>query len=162
MDPVKITERLQKKSKKKIELLSPKPKKEAKVNNDTKAENQNQTMVAVSTVILKLSCSCDGCTKRIHKTISKTKGVYQLKMDKEKELVTVTGTMDVKSVTENLKRRLKKSVLVVPEKKKNNTEGITKVGSPGLPGYGLGHYGFMDGRFGEFFSEEDENFCSVM
>lgn len=87
-------------------------------------------------------------------------------MDKEKELVTVTGTMDVKSVTENLKRKLKKTALVVPEKKKkkkNSTDGITKVGSPGLPGYGLGHYyGFMEGRFGEFFSEEDENFCSVM
>lgn len=47
MDPVKITEKLQKKSKKKIELLSPKPKKETKVNNDTKAENQNQTMVGL-------------------------------------------------------------------------------------------------------------------
>lgn len=90
-------------------------------------------------------------------------------MDKEKELVTVTGTMDVKSVTENLKSKLKKTVQVLPEKKnknKDNTEGITKVGSPGLPGYGfnhgLGHYGFMEGPITEFFSDEDQYFCSVM
>lgn len=28
----------------------------------------------MSTVTLKLNCSCDGCVKRIHKTVSKTKG----------------------------------------------------------------------------------------
>lgn len=93
-------------------------------------------------------------------------GVYQVKMDKEKELVTVTGTMDVKSVTENLKRKLKKTVQVVPEKKKkdkdkDNAEGITKVGSPGLPGYGFNNPGFGPSSCG-FFSEEDPNACSVM
>lgn len=37
MDPVKTAENLQEKTKKKIELLSPKPKKETKVNiNDAK------------------------------------------------------------------------------------------------------------------------------
>lgn len=91
-------------------------------------------------------------------------------MDKEKETVTVMGTMDVKSVTENLKRKLKKTVQVVPEKKKkkdkDNAEGITKVGSPGQPDYGcnhgLGPYRFMEGPMIGFFSEEDQSFCSVM
>lgn len=36
MDPVKTAEKLQKKTKKKIELLSPKPKNDTKVNNDAK------------------------------------------------------------------------------------------------------------------------------
>ncbi|ESQ51281.1 hypothetical protein EUTSA_v10017924mg [Eutrema salsugineum] len=171
MDPVKVTEQLQKKSMKKIELLSPKPKKETKANSDTKADNKNKTMVAVSTVILKLNCACDGCIKRIHKTVSKTKGVYQVKIDKEKEVVTVMGTMEVKSVTDNVKRKLKKTVQVLPEKKKDkkkdNAEGITKVdGSPGLPCYGFNHglgpYGFMEGPLTEFFREEDQSFCYVM
>ncbi|CAN8247208.1 unnamed protein product [Cochlearia groenlandica] len=178
MDPVKITEKLQKKSKKKIELLSPKPKKEAKANNDPKPENNknnNKTMVAVSTVLLKLNCSCDGCTKKIHKTISKTKGVYEVKMDKEKEVVTVTGTMDTKAVTENLKRKLKKTVQVLPEKKKNknknkeeNSKGNTKEGCQGLNEYGngitygLGPYGYIEGPVTGFFSHEDQSFCNVM
>ncbi|WZZ04745.1 hypothetical protein YC2023_090666 [Brassica napus] len=168
MDPVKTAEKLQKKTKKKIELLSPKPKNDTKVNNDAKAHVKT-TMIAVSTVSLKLNCACDGCVKRIHKTISKTKGVYQVKIDREKEVVSVTGTMEVKTVTENLKRKLKKTVQVVPEKKdkkKENAEGIFKSGSPGLPcygfNYGLGPYGFMGGPITELFSEEDPNSCCVM
>ncbi|CAH8263969.1 unnamed protein product [Arabidopsis lyrata] len=170
MDPVKVAEKLQKKSKKKVELISPKPNKDTKEKNEKKANDKTQTVVAVTTVVLKLNCSCDGCIKRICKTVSKTKGVYQVKMDKEKETVTVMGTMDVKSVTENLKRKLKKTVQVVPEKKKkkdkDNAEGITKVGSPGQPDYGcnhgLGPYRFMEGPMIGFFSEEDQSFCSVM
>ncbi|KAF8111181.1 hypothetical protein N665_0076s0172 [Sinapis alba] len=168
MDPVKTADKLQKKTNKKIELLSPKPKKETKVNNDAKADVKT-TMIAVSTVTLKLSCSCDGCIKRIHKTISKTKGVYQVKIDREKEMVTVTGTMEVKTVTENLKRKLKKTIQVVPEKKdkkKENAEGISKPGSPGLPcygfSYGLGPYSFMGCPCIELFSEEDPNSCCLM
>lgn len=50
MDPVKTTEKLQKKSKKTIELISPKPKKETKVTNkDAKADNKNVTMVSSKT-----------------------------------------------------------------------------------------------------------------
>ncbi|KAG2327411.1 hypothetical protein Bca52824_010139 [Brassica carinata] len=165
MDPVKTAEKLQKETKKKVELLSPKPKNETK---DAKADVKT-TMIAVSTVTLKLSCSCDGCIKRIHKTISKTKGVYQVKIDREKDVVSVTGTMEVKTVTETLKRKLKKTIQVVPEnkdKKKESAEGISKSGSPGLPcygfGYGLGPYGFMGGPTTELFSEEDPNSCCIV
>ncbi|CAF1832367.1 unnamed protein product [Brassica oleracea var. botrytis] len=169
MDPVKTAEKLQKKTNKKIELLSPKPKKDtSKLNNHAKADVKT-TMIAVSTVSLKLNCACDGCITRIHKTISKTKGVYQVKIDREMEVVSVTGTMEVKTVTENLKRKLKKTVQVVPEKKdkkKENAEGISKSGSPGLPcygfNYGLGPYGFLGGPITELFSQEDPNSCCVM
>ncbi|XP_010510696.1 PREDICTED: heavy metal-associated isoprenylated plant protein 3-like [Camelina sativa] len=170
-DPVKTAEKLQKKSKKKVELISPKPKKDTKETNEKKSnENKTPTLVAVTTVVLKLNCSCDGCIKRIYKTTRNTKGVYEVKMDKEKETVTVMGAMDVKSVTENLRRKLNKTVHVVPEKKKkkekDNAEGITKVGSPGQPGYGcthgLGPYRFPEGPVTGFFSEEDQSFCSVM
>ncbi|XP_010470156.1 PREDICTED: heavy metal-associated isoprenylated plant protein 3-like [Camelina sativa] len=169
-DPVKTAEKLQKKSKKKVELISPKPKKETKEKDEKKSnDNKTQTVVAVTTVVLKLNCSCDGCIKRIYKTIRNTKGVYQVKMDKEKETVTVMGAMDVKNVTEDVKRKLKKTVHVVPEKKKkekDNAEGITKVGSPFLPCYGCTHgfgpYRFPEGPMTGFFSEEDQSFCSVM
>ncbi|KAL9300945.1 Heavy metal-associated isoprenylated plant protein 1 [Arabidopsis thaliana] len=171
MDPVKIAEKLQKKSKKKVELISPKPKKDTKENNEKKANDKTQTVVAVTTVVLKVNCSCDGCIKRIQKAVSTTKGVYQVKMDKEKETVTVMGTMDIKSVTDNLKRKLKKTVQVVPEKKKqkkdkDNAEGNSKVGSPCQPGngctHGIGPYRFMEGPMTGFFSEEDQSYCSVM
>jgi len=46
MDPVKIAEKLQKKSKKKVELISPKPKKDTKENNEKKANDKTQTVVS--------------------------------------------------------------------------------------------------------------------
>lgn len=45
MDPVKTAEKLQKKSKKKVELISPKPKKETKENNNKKADDKTPTLV---------------------------------------------------------------------------------------------------------------------
>ncbi|CAH8342154.1 unnamed protein product [Eruca vesicaria subsp. sativa] len=171
MDPVKTAEKLQKKTKKKVELLSPKPKKETKVNNDTKPDfkvnNDTKPDIAVTTVSLKLDCACDGCIKRIHKTIFKTKGVYQVKIDRDKAVVSVTGTMEVKTVTDNLKRKLKKTIQVVPEKKDKKKENAEeKPGSPALPcygfNYGLGHYGFVGGPITNLFSEEDPNACYVM
>ena len=38
-------------------------------------------------------------------------------IDKEKEMVTVKGTMDVKALAENLMEKLKRRVEVVPPKK---------------------------------------------
>lgn len=51
MDPVKIAEKLQKKSKKKVELISPKPKKDTKENNEKKANDKTQTVVSSTFII---------------------------------------------------------------------------------------------------------------
>lgn len=40
-----------------------------------------------------------------------------MKIDKQKDLVTVTGSMDVKDLAETLKKHLKKEVEIVPAKK---------------------------------------------
>ncbi|CAH2060348.1 unnamed protein product [Thlaspi arvense] len=165
IDPVKVAENLQKESKKKIELISPKAKKEPKGNDDTKADHITNTTVAVTTVMLKLNCACDGCIKKIHKTVSKTKGVFQVHLDKNKEVATVMGTMEVNSLTDNIQRKLNKSLHILPEKKEKKKDTTTEVGS-GLPYYGChygpGPYGFMEGPFTGFFSEEDQSGCSVM
>lgn len=46
MDPVKVAEKLQKKSKKKVELISPKPNKDTKEKNEKKANDKTQTVVS--------------------------------------------------------------------------------------------------------------------
>jgi len=43
--------------------------------------------------------------------------VHEMAIDKEKEMVTVKGTMDVKALAENLMEKLKRRVEVVPSKK---------------------------------------------
>lgn len=49
-------------------------------------------------------------------------GVHDMSIDKEKETVTVKGTMDVNALVENLMGRLKRKVEVVPAKKDKNKE----------------------------------------
>lgn len=46
-------------------------------------------------------------------------GFHEMSIDKEKDLVTVKGAMDMKDVAESLKVRLKRSVEIVPPKKEN-------------------------------------------
>jgi len=49
-------------------------------------------------------------------------GVQHVTIDKEKEIVTVKGTMDMKVLVEKLKRRFKRKVEVVPTKKEKEKE----------------------------------------
>lgn len=46
-----------------------------------------------------------------------------MKIDRQKELVTVTGAMDMKALAEMLKKHLKKNVEIVPPKKEGEKKG---------------------------------------
>lgn len=129
VDPLKIRDYLHYKTKKKVELISPQPQKqdtttanknnkEDKKSNDKKADSDAKPKEApVITAVLKLGLHCQGCIEKIDKIVTKTKGVHEIVIDKQKELVTVKGTMDVKALTETLKSRLKRPVDIVPPKK---------------------------------------------
>ncbi|KAF7823350.1 heavy metal-associated isoprenylated plant protein 3 [Senna tora] len=133
LDPSKLRDKLAKKTKKKVDLISPQPKKE---NKDSKADNKKpddkpekkkpdakSKEPPVTTAVLKVALHCQGCIERIRKTVSKTKGVHDMSLDKEKDTVTVKGTMDVKALVETLMERLKRKVEVVPPKKDKDKEG---------------------------------------
>jgi len=49
-------------------------------------------------------------------------GVHDVTIDKEKEIVIVKGTMDMKVLVEKLKKRFKRKVEVVPTKKEKENE----------------------------------------
>lgn len=132
VDPIKLREKIEEKTKKKVELISPSPKKdknggggggEEKKNNDDKKavkksdDNKKSKEPAVTTVVLKTRLHCEGCIQKICRMISKTKGVEEVSVDRQKDLVTVKGTMDVKALTECLSEKFKRPVEVVPPKK---------------------------------------------
>ncbi|TYI16150.1 hypothetical protein ES332_A08G234700v1 [Gossypium tomentosum] len=139
-DPTAIKEKLDKKTKKKVELISSQPKKddnkeEKKEKKPDQQKNQDsdnksdkkpkEAPVTTADLKVQLKCQCDGCFDRISKIVSETKGVQELKVDRQKEMVTVKGTMDVKALAEALKDKLKKHVeIVAPKKEKDgNKEG---------------------------------------
>ncbi|XWS74344.1 hypothetical protein CRYUN_Cryun02cG0206700 [Craigia yunnanensis] len=146
VDPTAIKEKLLKKTKKKVDLISPQPKKddnkeekkpdkEKNQNSDNKPEKKSkEAPVTTADLKVQLKCQCQGCIVKIRKIVSETKGVHDLKVDKLKELVTVKGTMDVKALAEALKDKLKKNVEIVPPKKEkdgNNESGENGGGGGG-------------------------------
>ncbi|XP_027347616.1 heavy metal-associated isoprenylated plant protein 3-like [Abrus precatorius] len=132
VDPAKVRDNLAEKLNKKVELITSQPKK--KENKDTKPNNQSHNKIikdkeVETTAVLKMALHCQGCLDRIGKTVLKTKGVKEMAIDKEKETVTVKGTMNVEALVGNLMEKLKRKVEVDPPKKdkdSDNKEGGKK------------------------------------
>ncbi|KAJ3689972.1 hypothetical protein LUZ61_019136 [Rhynchospora tenuis] len=87
-----------------------------------KGEKEKPKEMPESTVVLKIRLHCEGCIDRIRRHILKIKGVKDVVVDSAKDLVTVKGTMDVKSLPSVLKEKLKRSVEVVGGKDKGGGE----------------------------------------
>ncbi|KAG6426295.1 hypothetical protein SASPL_110517 [Salvia splendens] len=142
MEPAKLRERVEKKTLKKVEVVTPKAKKgddkdkdkDKARNGEKKKEdnaekkkeppqdknNANKSDEKKSKdKELTVHLHCEGCIQKIQKIIMKTKGYKDMKIDKQKEIVTVTGVVDMKALAEALKKNLKRDVQVVPAKKEN-------------------------------------------
>ncbi|XVE61670.1 hypothetical protein DITRI_Ditri06bG0058600 [Diplodiscus trichospermus] len=133
VDPAKVRDRLAEKIKKKVDLISPQPNKDAaaagggggdkKPDADKKPEEKKEAKKddkkapKESTVALKIRTHCEGCIHKIRRIILKFDGIQSVIVDGAKDLVTVKGTMDVKDLVPFLKDKLKRSVDVVPPKK---------------------------------------------
>ncbi|XVF76433.1 hypothetical protein PTKIN_Ptkin13bG0265700 [Pterospermum kingtungense] len=140
IDPAQVREILAQKTKNKVDLISPQPKKDAapaaaaggdkkpdaeKKPDEKKSEKKEEKKEEKkppkeSTVVLKIRTHCDGCISKIRKIILKVDGVESVNVDGAKDLVTVKGTMDVKDLVPYLKEKLKRSVDVVPPPKKDD------------------------------------------
>ncbi|PKI64605.1 hypothetical protein CRG98_015037 [Punica granatum] len=201
VDPTKLRERLQEKTKKKVELVSPLPKKDKENKDDNtatttsnknnknsgsgdskgqekkKADEKKPKEPPATTAVLKLGLHCQGCVQKIHKFVSKTSGshfflllrhpvncslagnggvkwfrIWELKLrvdgsagvtnvtiEQQKDLVTVTGTMDVKALAETLKGRMKRVVEIVPPKKEKEKVKDNEEKKDGNKGSGGGN-----------------------
>lgn len=119
IDAEKLREKLAERTKKKVELVSPPPKKDAEKPPEKKPEEKKpeENKPKESTVVLKIKLHCDGCIAKIRRIILRFKGVETVSLDGSKDLVTVKGTMDVKEMVPYLNEKLKRSVEVVPAKK---------------------------------------------
>ncbi|KAH6766316.1 hypothetical protein C2S52_017299 [Perilla frutescens var. hirtella] len=147
VDPAKLRERVEKKTHKKVEVVSPQTNKngdgrekdKGKENGGGGGDNAKQEKKKdcgdknsgnksddkkskgkeppVTTAVLKVNLHCEGCIQKIRRIVAKTKGYRDLKVDKQKDIVTVTGALDMKALAEVLKKHLKREVQIVPPKK---------------------------------------------
>ncbi|XP_010918668.2 heavy metal-associated isoprenylated plant protein 3 [Elaeis guineensis] len=129
VDPWKLKERVETRIRRKVDIISPAnpPKKDAAAGDAKKpAEDAKPKAPAVSTVVLKIRLHCEGCIHKIRRTIRKIKGVEEVNFDVPKDLVTVKGTMDAKSLPAILKEKLKRGVDIVQPKKDDGGGGGEK------------------------------------
>ncbi|KAJ8543901.1 hypothetical protein K7X08_025519 [Anisodus acutangulus] len=96
-----------------VKLISPKlDKEETEIEKKHKCKEVKYEQPPLTTAVFKLTLNCDACNEKIHRIITRTRGCRNVKMD----LVTVTGTIDVKSLAESLRYYLRKDVEILTEK----------------------------------------------
>ncbi|KAH7687348.1 Copper chaperone domain-containing protein [Dioscorea alata] len=124
IDVKKIHELIEKKSKRKVEIISPKPKeKDDKVSAEKVVEKKEDV---VRTIVMKVQMHCENCEHDLKWRLLKLKGVHSVKMNREAGTCTVTGTVEEKKLIEYIRRKTKKHVEVVPQKQKEEEKKKTE------------------------------------
>ncbi|GFP82511.1 g-type lectin s-receptor-like serine/threonine-protein kinase b120 [Phtheirospermum japonicum] len=167
VDPAKLREKVEQKTNKKVELISPQPKndrgggdnkendkgkengggdsdngkqekkkesKEKYSNDKSDQKNPKEKEIPVTTAEFKVNLHCDGCIQKIYKTVTKTIGYEDMKIDKQKDLVSVTGAIDMKALAEVLSKQLKKDLEIVSPKKDGEKKENSGSGEKGKNG----------------------------
>ncbi|QCD79820.1 Cu2+-exporting ATPase [Vigna unguiculata] len=127
-DPIKVLERLQKKSGKKVELISPLPKapeekkEEIKEEPPKEEEEKKDEPPPAVTVVLKIRMHCEACAQVIQKRIRKIKGVESVETDLANDQVIVKGVIDPAKLVDHVYKRTKKQASIVKEEEKKVEE----------------------------------------
>ncbi|XP_020253514.1 heavy metal-associated isoprenylated plant protein 7-like isoform X2 [Asparagus officinalis] len=123
-DPLKVVDRVQKKTGRKVQLLTPLPppkeekKEEEKEEEKPKVEEKKEPVVIA--VVLKVHMHCEACAQEIKKRILKMKGVQSAEPELKASQVTVKGIFDPPKLVEYMYKRTGKHAIIVktePEKK---------------------------------------------
>ncbi|EOY28981.1 Heavy metal transport/detoxification superfamily protein isoform 3 [Theobroma cacao] len=184
-DPIKVCERLQKKSGRKVELISPlpKPPEEKKEENKEPKEEKKEEPPAAITVVMKVRMHCEACAQVLQKRIRKIQGVESVETDVGNDQVIVKGVVDPTKLVDDVYKKTKKQASIVKdeekkeeekkEEKKEEKEGEKKEGEEGkgeedtksdikrseyYPSKFYSEYAYHP----EIFSDENPNACSVM
>ncbi|KAK9280794.1 hypothetical protein L1049_003683 [Liquidambar formosana] len=175
VDPLKIVDRIEKKCNKHVELISPKPKANAKDGKEAKQEEKDDEPLVII-VVLKVYMHCENCALEIKKSIERMKGVQRAEPDLKSSQVTVTGTFDPPKLVDFLYKRVGKHAKIVKEEFKDKEKARARKDKKKEcdrkieekekekdfffhypPQYSLGH-----AYPPQIFSDENPNSCSIM
>ncbi|XP_059624822.1 heavy metal-associated isoprenylated plant protein 7-like isoform X2 [Cornus florida] len=186
-DPIKVCERIQKKSGRSVELISPLPKPPEEIKEEKKEEPKEEKKdepPPVITVTLKVGMHCDACAQVIQKRIRKIQGVESVTTDLANDQVIVKGVIDATKLVNDVYKKTRRHVSIVKdeekkeeekkeEEKKEEKEGEKKDGeeSKGEDGdksdikrseYWPTKYHMEYAYPPQIFSDENPHACSVM
>ncbi|RLM75600.1 translation initiation factor IF-2-like [Panicum miliaceum] len=118
-DPMKVVERVQKKTGRKVELLSPIPpppeekKEEEKKEEPEPPKPEEKKEPPVIAVVLKVHMHCEACAEGIRKRILKMKGVQSAEPDLKASEVTVKGVFEEAKLAEYVHKRTGKHAAII-------------------------------------------------
>ncbi|KAF8667241.1 hypothetical protein HU200_052906 [Digitaria exilis] len=117
-DPMKVVERVQKKTGRKVELLSPIPpppeeKKEEEKKEPEPPKPEEKKEPPVIAVVLKVHMHCEACAEGIRKRILKMKGVQSAEPDLKASEVTVKGVFEEAKLAEYVHKRTGKHAAII-------------------------------------------------
>ncbi|XP_075111104.1 heavy metal-associated isoprenylated plant protein 4-like [Nicotiana tabacum] len=169
IDAKKIHQRLEKWSKKKVEIVS-----QAKVKDVEKAKEVKKE--SIKTTTLKVHMHCNKCELDLKKRLLKHKGIHNVKIDFKAQTITVETVLESEKVVTYVRKNFRKHVEIIKKKEEEKKEKVTvevkttekivelnevkKVEAKNKEGevsYFV-HYVYAP----QWFSDENPNACSVM
>ncbi|CAJ1937511.1 unnamed protein product [Sphenostylis stenocarpa] len=125
-DPLKVLERVQKKSHRKVELLSPIPKppdeEKKPVEEEKPKPEEKKEEPQVITVVLKVHMHCEACAQEIKRRIEKMKGVESVEADLKSSEVSVKGVFEAEKLVEHVSKRTGKHAEIVKQEAEKKEE----------------------------------------
>ncbi|KAF8107856.1 hypothetical protein N665_0116s0061 [Sinapis alba] len=132
IEVVKIHEQIKKWSKKKVELISPKPSevKKTTTTTTTSVVEKKTTEVkkdVIRTTVLKVHIHCNKCDKDLQNKLLKHKAIHIVKTDMKAQTLTVQGTIESAKLLTYIRKKVHKHAEIVSskteeEKKKEEEE----------------------------------------
>ncbi|KAE8675551.1 palmitoyl-acyl carrier protein thioesterase [Hibiscus syriacus] len=119
-DPLKVLERVQRKSHRKVELLSPIPKPPSVAEEDKKPEEKEKPQPEEikeepQVVVLKVHMHCEACAQEIKKRIQRMKGVESVEPDLKSSEVTIKGVFSPPKLVDYVYKRTGKHALILKQ-----------------------------------------------
>ncbi|KAL5560667.1 hypothetical protein UlMin_036878 [Ulmus minor] len=115
-DPIVIQKRIEKFSKKKIELISPKIQIKETIEKDKKVIKEIKQPIPKTTSV-KVHMHCDQCERDLKKMLLRHKGIHSVKTDMKAQILTVDGTIEPDKLVSFLKRKGHKQAEIIVAKK---------------------------------------------
>lgn len=131
LDPLKILNLIEKKSKKKVELISPKLKPKESTATDKKPMETKDPIIR--TISVKVHMHCDKCEADLKQRLMKHKGIFNVKTDKKAQSVSVEGTIEAEKLLSFMRKRVHKNAVVISIKEAKTEEKKEKGKEEGKP-----------------------------
>jgi copper chaperone CopZ len=125
----------------------------------------------LQTVVMKVRMDCEGCERKVRKSVESMKGVQSVDVNRKEQKVTVTGYVEVNKVLRRVKRSGKRTEIwpYVPADVAYHpyaARAYDKKAPPGYvrnvdPGF-LANPNRTDEQYTSLFSDDNSNACAIM